>query len=324
MKSMLIEANFTPTIAHVILINKILWVDCVVSKGMATWASDSQTKKEYKAMAWYQLGEVKNLIKAIADRCDNLIVIVFYGQKAKDYLLDWAIDTFTERGIYLQTRETIFEHPQNIGLRRVHPDNAIDMVDIFTNLFAVTGVVVPHLSDETLYEFLPTKSSEHEVEEIMRTQYTGSIILARQQIVTLYADRDKSPCKPRKSKMFDDNGIEIVLDESGAADIILHNIFVLLPNLSSITIIDINSTQTIADLKKEKKGVVDTFVCFFTDNRRSSQMIPGITQASNHVVQLVSPQACSSHIFQCRVVNKMNSLYQLFPLRFDAFEKSRM
>ena len=251
MKMMLIQANFTPTIAHVILINKILWVDCVVSKGTAIWASDKHTKDEYEAMAWYQLGEVKNLIKAIADRCDNLIVIVFYGQKAKDYLLDWAIDTFTERGIYLQTRETIFEHPQNIGLRRVHPDNAIDMVDIFTNLFAVTGVVVPHLSDETLYEFLPTKSSEHEVEEIMRTQYTGSIILARQQIVTLYADRDKSPCKPRKSKMFDDNGIEIVLDESGAADIILHNIFVLLPNLSSITIIDINSTQTIAELKKE-------------------------------------------------------------------------
>jgi hypothetical protein len=51
MKSMLVEANFTPTIAHVILMNKILWVDCVVSKGMATWAKDSLTKKEYNILS---------------------------------------------------------------------------------------------------------------------------------------------------------------------------------------------------------------------------------------------------------------------------------
>ena len=101
---MLIEANFTPTIAHVILINKILWVDCVVSKGMATWASDKQTKYEYEAMAWYQLGEVKNLIEAIVEKCDNLISLVFYGHKAKDYLLEWAYETFSGRGIYLQPK----------------------------------------------------------------------------------------------------------------------------------------------------------------------------------------------------------------------------
>ena len=248
MKSMLVEADFTPTIAHVILMNKILWVDCVVSKGMATWAKDSQTKKEYKAMAWSQLGEVKNLIKAIADRCDYLIAIVFYGQLAKDSLLGWAINTFTERGIYLQPEDASFEHPQNIGLRWVHPDNAIDMVDIFTNLFAVTGVVVPHLSAAEQYEFLPTMSSVSEVEEIMRMQYTDNICLARQKIVELYTNRDKStrkPRKPRKSKVDDDD----VMEEYGDEEII-QKLYVLLPSNKTIIINDIDGAETIAELKK--------------------------------------------------------------------------
>ena len=73
MKMMLIQANFTPTIAHVILVNKILWVDCVVSKGTAIWSLDKNTKDEYEAMAWYQLGEVKNMFKAIADRCEETV-----------------------------------------------------------------------------------------------------------------------------------------------------------------------------------------------------------------------------------------------------------
>ena len=254
MKSMLVEADFTPTIAHVILMNKILWVDCVVSKGMATWALDSKTKKEYKAMAWYQLGEVKNLIKAIADRCDYLIAIVFYGQKAKDSLLGWAINTFTERGIYLQPEDASFEHPQNIGLRWVHPDNAIDMVNIFSNIFAVTGVVVPHLSAEAQYEFLPTMSSVSEVEEIMRMQYTDNICLARQKIVELYDNRDKSPHKPRKSKEDDDDEME----ENGDEEII-QQLYVRLPSNKTIVICDIDGAETIAELKKRIDWAWDGF-----------------------------------------------------------------
>lgn len=83
MKCMLIEADFTHAFAHIILINKILWVDAVVSKGAATWSSDKKTKDEYEAMAWYQLDEVKDLIKAISDRCDNLIAILWFGHKQR-------------------------------------------------------------------------------------------------------------------------------------------------------------------------------------------------------------------------------------------------
>ena len=94
-------------------------------------------------MAWLELGEVKNLIEAIVEKCDNLISLVFYGHKAKDYLLEWAYETFSGRGIYLQPKNTLFEHPQNIGLRWVNPDNAIDMVEILRNIFALTGADVP-------------------------------------------------------------------------------------------------------------------------------------------------------------------------------------
>ena len=137
----------------------------------------------------------------------------------------------------------------------MNPDNAIDMVEL-RNIFAVTGVDVPHLSAEAMYDYVPTNSLESEVVEMMKMQYTPPIILACQKIVKLYADRNKSPRKPRKSTLVDesmlvDKSVEVVLDEFGAVDIILQNIFVLLPNLSSITIIDIKSTQTIADLKKE-------------------------------------------------------------------------
>ena len=72
-------------------------------------------------------------------------------------------NTFSAHGIFLQPRDTLFDHPQEIGLRRVNPVNAIVMVDIFRSLFAVTGVDVPPLSAETKYEYLPTKSMVSEV-----------------------------------------------------------------------------------------------------------------------------------------------------------------
>jgi hypothetical protein len=179
---------------------------------------------------------------------------VFYGQKAKDSLLGWAINTFTERGIYLQPEDASFEHPQNIGLRWVHPDNAIDMVNIFSNIFAVTGVVVPHLSAAAQYEFLPTMSSVSEVDEIMRMQYTDNICLARQKIVELYDNRDKSPCKPRKSKVDDDGEMEEDGDEE-----IIQRLYVRLPSNKTIVICDIDGAETIAELKKRIDWAWDGF-----------------------------------------------------------------
>ena len=44
------------------LMNKILWVDTVVSKGPATWSRDKLTQLEYDAMAHYQRNEVRALI----------------------------------------------------------------------------------------------------------------------------------------------------------------------------------------------------------------------------------------------------------------------
>jgi hypothetical protein len=217
MKCMLIEADFTPTIAHVILINKILWVDCVVSKGMSSWPSDKQTKDEYEAMAWYQLGEVKNLIEAIVNKCDYLISLVMYGQKAKDSLLEWAYNTFSERGIYLQPKDALFEHGQQIGLRWVNPDNATDMKNILQNIFALTDVDVPPLSAETIYEFLPTKSTATEVLEMMKIQYTDSICQARRKIVKLYNERDRS-LNSRKSLRSGESDDEEVFDEDGGME----------------------------------------------------------------------------------------------------------
>jgi hypothetical protein len=95
----------------------------------------------------------------------------------------------------------------------VNPDNAIDMVDILQNIFAVTGVDVPHLSAEAMYDYLPTNSLESEVVEMMKMQYITPIILARQKIVKLYADRNKSPRKPRKSMLVDES-VEVVTMEN--------------------------------------------------------------------------------------------------------------
>jgi hypothetical protein len=76
----------------------------------------------------------------------------------------------------MQPMDVLLEHGENVALRRVHPANAIVMVDIIRKLFAVTGVVVPFISDETLYECLPTKSSESEVLEIIKKQYTDPFV----------------------------------------------------------------------------------------------------------------------------------------------------
>ena len=75
------------------------------------------------AMAWYQLNEVRNLIKEIADGCDNLIAMLWFGHKAKNSLQDWAYETFYLLG-----------HGENVRMRRVNPENALAMVDwIFAN-----------------------------------------------------------------------------------------------------------------------------------------------------------------------------------------------
>jgi hypothetical protein len=249
MKSMLIEADFTPSIAHVLLVNKILWVDICVSKGPGAWASDGETKDEYNAMAWYQLDEVKDLIKAVADKCPNLISFLLYGQKAKDALLKWAYNTFSERGIFLQPLKSKVEHAMNIGLRRVNKDNADGMVNIFRSLFAVTDVKIPPISDEILYENLPTKSTKDEVDVIINKQYSDTICAVRHRIVQLYNERDRALTSHRQGSQMVVESVEVVLDESSAEAIILGHIFVFLPNRRSITIHNINFTQTITDLK---------------------------------------------------------------------------
>ena len=125
------------------------------------------------------------------------------------------------------------------------------MVNIFSNIFAVTGVVVPHLSAAAQYEFLPTMSSVSEVEEIMRMQYTDNICLARQKIVELYDNRDKSP---RKSKEDDDD----VMEENGDEEII-QKLYVRLPSNKTIVICDIDGAETIAELKKRIDWAWDGF-----------------------------------------------------------------
>jgi hypothetical protein len=67
----MIEAGFHPSVAHVILMNSILWVDTIVSQGPATWAREF--KEEYKAMAEYQRDAVRDLIVEVAS--NNLYCI---------------------------------------------------------------------------------------------------------------------------------------------------------------------------------------------------------------------------------------------------------
>ena len=60
-------------------------------------------------------------------------------------------------------------------------------------------------SSDFFFDYLPTNSLESEVVEMTKMQYTAPIILARQKIVKLYADRNKSPRKPRKSMLVDES-----------------------------------------------------------------------------------------------------------------------
>jgi hypothetical protein len=129
MKCLMIEAGFHPLVAHVILMNSILWVDTVVSQGPASWSTEFN--EEYKAMAEYQRDAVRDLIMEVAGKCEELVGFLVFGGNAKASILEWARETFGKRGIYVQSSDILLTHGQNIGLRRAHPKNAMNMIQTF-------------------------------------------------------------------------------------------------------------------------------------------------------------------------------------------------
>jgi hypothetical protein len=60
----------------------------LVSQGPANWASEQELQKEYEAMADFQRDAVCDLIKECADKYDNLVGFLVFGNKAKTSILE--------------------------------------------------------------------------------------------------------------------------------------------------------------------------------------------------------------------------------------------
>jgi hypothetical protein len=211
----MILAGFHPLSAHVIIVNSILWVDILVSQGPATWKSENKT--QYDAMAWFQRDAVRDLIEDCANQCVNLAGFLAFGEAAKASILEWARERFAKRGIFMQPKEVLLEHPENISGRRVNPENAIVMVKTLISMLSTVGVEVPtSTTDEVLYHIVPTKSTEIVVNNVMDVQASESIIEKRNEIEKTYITeiKEKFVAKnenKRKAKNNDDIEIEILL-----------------------------------------------------------------------------------------------------------------
>ena len=151
---LMILAGFHPLSAHVIIVNSILWVDILVSQGPATWKTENKT--QYDAMAWFQRDAVRDLIEDCANQCVNLAGFLAFGEAAKASILEWARERFAKRGIFMQPKEVLLEHPENISGRRVNPENAIVMFETLSSMLSTVGVVVPKsTTDEVRYHIVP-------------------------------------------------------------------------------------------------------------------------------------------------------------------------
>ena len=126
---------------------------------------------EYHLLSDLQLPFAKNIIAYVLSKCENLVGVMVFGQKAYDNILPWLRTHYSEKFLI---QNMFLNHPQNIQWRYllVHARNYIET---FRAIMALLGVDIPTLEGVVQLRFLMTKKHTLEMMECVE-EFVDSVV----------------------------------------------------------------------------------------------------------------------------------------------------
>jgi hypothetical protein len=94
MQTMMTRAVFLPDVAMLILLATVVVVDMCMLMGPTTGWSET---KEYHFLSQCQLPSAKNIIAYVLSKCENLVGVMVFGQKAYDNILPWIRTHYSQK-----------------------------------------------------------------------------------------------------------------------------------------------------------------------------------------------------------------------------------
>jgi hypothetical protein len=113
MQTMMCHAGFLPDVAMLILLATVVVMNTCMLMGPASGWSDTN---EYHLLSQLQLPFAKNIIAYVLSKCENLVGVMVFGQKAYDNILTlpWLHPLYSQKFLI---QNVFLNHPQNIQWR---------------------------------------------------------------------------------------------------------------------------------------------------------------------------------------------------------------
>jgi hypothetical protein len=94
MQTMMCRAGFLPDIAMMILLATVVVMDMCMLMGPASGWSDTI---EYRLLSQLQLPFAENIIAYVLRKCENLVGVMVFGQKAYDNIMPWLRTHYSQK-----------------------------------------------------------------------------------------------------------------------------------------------------------------------------------------------------------------------------------
>jgi hypothetical protein len=133
MQTMMCCAGFLPDVAMLILLATVVVMDvCMLMGSTSGWSETN----EYDLLSQLQLPFAKNIIAYVLSKCENIVGVMVFGQKAYDNILPWLCTHYSQKFLI---QNVLLSHPQNIKWRYTfeHAQNYIETFRAIMNLLGV-------------------------------------------------------------------------------------------------------------------------------------------------------------------------------------------
>jgi hypothetical protein len=133
---------------------------------------------EYHLLSQFQLTFAKNIIAYVLIKCENLVGVMVFGQKAADNILPWLHMKFSQK---ILIQNVFLSHPQNIQWRYTL-EHARNYIETFCGIMNILGVDIPPLEEGVVQlRFLMTRKRTLEMMECVEEFVDSEVLEAVHQ-----------------------------------------------------------------------------------------------------------------------------------------------
>jgi hypothetical protein len=168
------RAGFLPDVAMMILLATVVVMDMCMLMGPASGWSDTI---EYRLLSQLQLPFAENIIAYVLRKCENLVGVMVFGQKAYDNIMPWLRTHYSQRFLI---QNVLLNHPQNIQWRYLL-EHAQNYIETFRGIMNLLGVDIPPLEGVVQLRFLMTKKRTLDMMECVKEFVDSKVLEAVHQ-----------------------------------------------------------------------------------------------------------------------------------------------